>query len=142
MYVVVSNNTDVTSASGTMYMSMKSSAYVPAFKSETVYIPSLKPGEAIGIYVYLKLGNMNDSAFMKYVNNDPSIGPLTFDFSVHYNVPDIAEEAKKQGVKGKDPNRPDRYVWDKGIDGYFTRKPFVMMDYLFSESFKEGWIWH
>ena len=114
-----------------MYVDVRGSV-LNAWESQSIYVPSLKPFEKLEIPVYLKSGGMNAAAYQKYKNNDPSIGPLTFNVSVRYNVPDIAETAKKQGAKGTNPNRPEKYIWDKNPNYYYKKSPFIMMEKLYT----------
>ena len=131
--VEINNNTKGISATGTLYISIKGyTGSTSAFKSESIYIPSLKPGEKLSIPVCLRYGDMQVAAYQKYKNNDPSMGSMSFNAMITYNLPsDIAKEAEKQGVKIPDPNRPVKYVWDK--DKYYTykRDPCVVMQKLY-----------
>ena len=129
VYIEIYNDTKVNSPAGTLYVCVRGSV-CNAWQSESVYVPSLKPGELLYIPIYLAGGSMSDYAYQKYKNNEKPFvdqSPLSLDVSVDYNVPDIVEEAKKQGAKGTDPNRPDKYVWDKTPSYYYTKKPFNMM---------------
>jgi len=108
-------------------------------KLGSIYIPSLKPGELLEIPIYLKYGSMSSYAYDKYKNGDTDITPLTLNAYVDYSVPNIAEKAKNQGVKGTDANRPEKYVWDKSPNYSYTKTPFNMMKKLGRYDLIESW---
>ena len=136
VYVEIVNYAAIDSTTGTMSIYIDN--VTTAWKSESMYIPSLKPGETLRIPIYLKRGTMNESAYQRLKDNDPSIGTLTFHASVKYNTPDILEAAKKQGVTGTDPNRPDQYVWDRNPNYYYSRTSFILMEKLYRGQLAES----
>ena len=130
VYVQNSKSNDSNSVSGTMYISIIDGTNTwSAYTSDGyAYIPSLKPGEGIEIPIYLKRGTMYSVEKYKDLNSPANTqSPLHLYAHASFNVPDIVEEAKKQGVAGTDPHRPDKYVWDKNPQKNWRKEPLIMM---------------
>ena len=137
VYVEIYNNTNVNSPTGTLNVSIGKTT-ATAWEKYSLYVPSIKPGEILKIPVYLKYGNMSEYAY-GLQEEGKSAEPLTFRVSIDYNVPDIVAEAKKQDAKGTDPNRPDKYVWDKDPKYTYTKDHFDMMKELGLYELYDSW---
>ena len=96
--------------------------------SETVHIPALQPGESLTFPVYLKANpSIAGGAFSTYYNENR---PLTLSVYIKYDVPDAALVAGELGLKGEDPERPDRYVYDRSPAYVYTYDPLYLQNPL------------
>ena len=82
-------------------------------------IPALDPHESTFIRVFLKPAHTDVSSWKEYFLGNK--GPCEFKVGFSYDVPDVNEAAKAQGVTGSNPMQPDVFVYDAEPEFAFER---------------------
>ena len=125
--VLVANYSDEDTIGGKLGVGFEKSFAV--YSSQVLTIPTLKPGESVVVRIYLDHLRNKYDGYNKYfdeIYNGNSEKPFTMSVYTVFNLPDVVQAAKDQGLQAAPLPAVTEYVYDHS--NYVFTREFVPKD--------------